>query len=285
MTPPILEARSITKVFAARRGDSEPGAIVVDNVSFTLVAGGSTAIVGESGSGKTTLARVLCGLESATSGEVLFQGSPRSRAHTKRDRIRDAKQIQMVFQDPYSSLDPRQTGLACLDETLRVHADHSTSQRRAAAVALGEQVGLGETELRASPRLLSGGQRQRLAIARALAVEPSVLILDEAVSALDVSVQAQILNLLVELRRARGLSYVFVSHDLAVVRQISDEVIVMRKGQVVEAGLTADVLTDPLAPYTRLLRESVPRRGWQPQRSAVLLDQQVPDAPDVGLPG
>lgn len=282
MTPPTLEARRITKVFAARRGSSEPGAVAVDDVSFTLASGGSTAIVGESGSGKTTLARILCGLETATSGAVLFQGVPRSRARAKRDRIRDAKQIQMVFQDPYSSLDPRQTGLACLDETLRVHTGHSTSQRRDAAVALGEQVGLGEKELRASPRSLSGGQRQRLAIARALAVEPSVLILDEAVSALDVSVQAQILNLLVDLRRARGLSYVFVSHDLAVVRQISDEVIVMRKGQVVEAGLTADVLAYPQAPYTRLLRASVPRRGWQPQRSIALLDQQATDASDVG---
>lgn len=285
MTPPILEARSITKVFPARRGRPEPAAVAVDAVSFSLAAGGSTAIVGESGSGKTTLARILCGLETATSGEVLFQGSPRSRARAKRDRIRDAKQIQMVFQDPYSSLDPRQTGLACLDEALRVHTGHSTSQRRDAAVALGEQVGLGEQELRASPRRLSGGQRQRLAIARALAVEPSVLILDEAVSALDVSVQAQILNLLVDLRRARGLSYVFVSHDLAVVRQISDQVIVMRKGQVVEAGMTAKVLANPQAPYTRLLRESVPRRGWQPQRTMALLDQEARDATEVGGAG
>jgi ABC-type glutathione transport system ATPase component len=282
MNQPILEARSITKVFAGRRGNSEPGATAVDDVSFALAPGGSTAIVGESGSGKTTLARILCGLETATGGEVLLEGTRRGRARAKRDRIRAAQQIQMVFQDPYSSLDPRQTGLACLDEALRAHTGHSSSQRRGAALAIGEQVGLGEQELRGTPRRLSGGQRQRLAIARALAVEPSVLVLDEAVSALDVSVQAQILNLLVDLRRNEGLSYVFVSHDLAVVRQISEHVIVMRKGRVVEAGVTADVLTNPQAPYTRLLRESVPRRGWRPQRSLELLGEPAADAPDQG---
>lgn len=263
MSEPILEARNITKVFAHRGGE---GVIAVDDVSFALEAGGSTAIVGESGSGKTTLARIICGLESATDGQVLFEGGPRDRSGSRRARRQQAQQIQMVFQDPYSSLDPRQTGFGCLDEAFRVHTDQSADQRRAAIMALGEQVGLGEKELQSAPRRLSGGQRQRLAIARALAVGPKVLVLDEAVSALDVSVQAQILNLLVELRAARGLSYLFVSHDLAVVRQISEQVIVMRHGKVVEAGETGLVLTHPQAAYTKLLRESVPRRGWQPHR-------------------
>lgn len=276
MTRPILEARHITKVFGPRRGSNQPGVVAVDDVSFTLQPGGSTAIVGESGSGKTTLARIICGLETATSGEIVLDGESRNAPSSGRDRLRAAKQIQMVFQDPYSSLDPRQTGFACLDEALRVHTGLSAQQRREAVERLGDQVGLGEKELAATPRRLSGGQRQRLAIARALAVEPSVLVLDEAVSALDVSVQAQILNLLVELRRARGLSYVFVSHDLAVVRQISEQVIVMRTGTVVESGATADVLGNPQAAYTRLLRESVPRRGWKPQRALGLPEPSSP---------
>ena len=268
MSEPILEVQDVSKVFELRHRAGGDGRIVaVDGVSFSLDQGGSLAIVGESGSGKTTLARIICGLETATTGQVMFRGEPRPKAGRGRERRVAARQIQMVFQDPYSSLDPRQTGHRCLDEALRVHTDRSASERSELIRDLGHQVGLGERELQSSPRRLSGGQRQRLAIARALAVDPSVLILDEAVSALDVSVQAQILNLLVEIRRARGLSYVFVSQDLAVVRQISEHVIVMRKGTVVEAGLTADVLAHPEAPYTRLLRESVPRRGWRPSRS------------------
>lgn len=277
MSSPTLAARNVTKVFSARRNGAETKIVAVDNVSFELPPGGSVAIVGESGSGKSTLARILCGLEAATEGDVLFEGTPRGIAQGARARRRDARNIQMVFQDPYSSLDPRQNGFSCLDEVLRVHTAQSSEQRRATAIGLGEQVGLGATELQATPRRLSGGQRQRLAIARALAVEPSVLILDEAVSALDVSVQAQILNLLVELRRSRGLSYVFVSHDLAVVRQISEQIIVMRQGCVVESGSTSEVLARPQAPYTRLLRECVPRRGWRPQRSIALLDQTSAD--------
>jgi ABC-type glutathione transport system ATPase component len=270
MSHPILEAHNVTKVFAARRSSNEADVVAVDDVSFALEPGGSTAIVGESGSGKTTLARILCALEPPTQGQILFDGELRAAPSGGRDRLRSAKRIQMVFQDPYSSLDPRQSGFACLDEALRVHTDLPARRRREVVAGLGEQVGLGERELQATPRQLSGGQRQRLAIARSLAVEPSVLVLDEAVSALDVSVQAQILNLLVELRRARGLSYVFVSHDLAVVRQISEHVVVMRKGRIVEAGPTGEVLANPQAPYTRLLRESVPRRGWHPRRSMAL---------------
>ncbi|MHB1166180.1 MAG: ABC transporter ATP-binding protein [Candidatus Nanopelagicales bacterium] len=265
--------RDVSKVFQLHRQAGHDGRLVaLDGVSFSLEQGGSIAVVGESGSGKSTLARIICGLETPTAGQVLFRGQPRT-AFGRRSALRaHARQVQMVFQDPYSSLDPRQSGFGCLDEVLRVHTDFATSDREKAIRSLGDQVGLGSKELESPPRRLSGGQRQRLAIARALAVDPSVLILDEAVSALDVSVQAQILNLLVEIRRARGLSYVFVSHDLAVVRQISEDVIVMRRGKIVEAGRTADVLANPQQPYTRLLRESVPRRGWTPQRSLALVD-------------
>ena len=273
MTETILDVQDVTKVFELRRqAGADRQLVALDGVSFSLRQGGSIAIVGESGSGKSTLARIICGLETPTQGQVLFQGEPRKTHGRRSERRAAAQQIQMVFQDPYSSLDPRQTGFYSLDEVLRVHTDATATERRKNIRDLGDQVGLGDKELQSAPRQLSGGQRQRLAIARALAVDPSVLILDEAVSALDVSVQAQILNLLAEIRRARGLSYVFVSHDLAVVRQISEDVIVMRRGSVVETGPTADVLADPQAPYTRLLRDSVPRLGWRPQRSLASAD-------------
>jgi ABC-type glutathione transport system ATPase component len=278
MPEPILEVIDVSKVFHLGRQSGHGGQLVaLDQVSLSLEQGGSVALVGESGSGKSTLARIMCGLETPTSGRVMFRGQPRM-ATGRRSSLREhAKQIQMVFQDPYSSLDPLQSGFKCIDEVLRVHTNLDVSERKDAILLLGEQVGLGLKELESLPRRLSGGQRQRLAIARVLAVDPSVLILDEAVSALDVSVQAQILNLLFEIRQARGLSYVFVSHDLAVVRQISDEVIVLRRGKIVESGGTADVLENPQQPYTRLLIDSVPRRGWRPQRSLAHVDSQTAD--------
>jgi len=276
MSEPILEVKDVSKVFHLERKSGHNGQLVaLDQVSFALQQGGSVALVGESGSGKSTLARIICGLETPTSGRMLFRGQPRTATGRRSSLRAHAKQIQMVFQDPYSSLDPLQTGFTCIDEVLRVHTDLDVSKREDVIHMLGEQVGLGPKELESLPRRLSGGQRQRLAIARALAVDPSVLILDEAVSALDVSVQAQILNLLFEIRQARGLSYVFVSHDLAVVRQISEDVIVMRRGKIVESGRTVDVLENPQQPYTRLLIDSVPRRGWRPQRSLAHVDAQI----------
>jgi ABC-type glutathione transport system ATPase component len=170
----------------------------------------------------------------------------------------------MVFQDPYTSLDRRQTGSACLDEILRIHFDLSAPAREARVRELGEHVGLSTANLDSRPTQLSGGQRQRLAIARALAAEPRVIVLDEPVSALDVSVQAQVLNGLADIRSELGISYLFISHDLAVIRQITDEVIVMHHGDVVERGRTEDVLDRPEHPYTRLLRDSVPGPGWTP---------------------
>jgi oligopeptide transport system ATP-binding protein len=263
MADPILEARRLHKVFHVRRAAGQEREIVaLDAVDFSVAPGGSLAIVGESGSGKTTAVRILVGLETATAGDVYFRGL-RIAARSRAEHKMRAREIQMVFQDPYSSLDPRQTGRAGLDELLRVHFDLPEQARRARVLELGSQVGLSERELQVVPSRLSGGQRQRMAIARALATEPDVLLLDEAVSALDVSVQAQILNLLSDVRDATGISYVFVSHDLAVVRQVRDHTIVMRRGQVVESGPTAAILDSPTHPYTRLLRDSVPRPGWR----------------------
>nr|WP_306311869.1 ATP-binding cassette domain-containing protein [Streptomyces hydrogenans] len=239
--------------------------LAVDGVSFALPAGGSLAIVGESGSGKTTTVRMLVGLERADGGTVRLDGKDRSaRPRNRAERLARARDVQMVFQDPYLSLDPRISVSGCLDEVLRLHTPLDAAARRARVADLLDRVGLGAREAAALPRGLSGGQRQRVAIARALAVEPRVLVLDEAVAALDVSIQAQILDLLREIRREAGIGYLFVTHDLAVVRHVADDVLVLKSGQVVESGPVDRVLGTPEHPYTRLLLNSVPRRGWDP---------------------
>ncbi|MFE5795597.1 ABC transporter ATP-binding protein [Streptomyces sp. NPDC056503] len=234
----------------------------VDDVSFVLPEGGSLGIVGESGSGKTTTARIVVGLERADAGEVRVRGRDRTAGRGRAGRLARAREVQMVFQDPYLSLDPRTSVEQVLRETLRLHFPGTDHDRRVRELL--DQVGLGTRAADARPRQLSGGQRQRVALARALAVEPAVLVLDEAVAALDVSVQAQILNLLADIRERTRIGYLFITHDLGVVRHVTDDVIVMRRGRVVEAGRTSEVLAAPEHPYTRLLLESVPRPGWDP---------------------
>lgn len=233
------------------------------DVSLTLHKGGSLGVVGESGSGKTTLARILLGLEHADAGRVLIDGA--ERHGTRRQR---AREVQMVFQDPYLSLDPRINVRDCLAEVLRLHFKPSRQESARKVARLLDQVGLGSREAGALPRELSGGQRQRVAIARALAAEPRILVLDEAAAALDVSVQAQILNLLCDIREETGVAYLFISHDLAVVRYVTDHTLVLRRGAAVESGPTERVLAEPRHRYTRLLRNSVPAPGWNPQAIA-----------------
>jgi ABC-type glutathione transport system ATPase component len=256
----VLEATGLRKAY----GD----AVAVDDVSFTLAAGECLAIVGESGSGKTTVARMLLGLEQRDGGELSVCGRPRpARGRlSSRERRRRAREIQIVFQDPYSSLDRLQSVGDVVETALALHFPLDATERRRRAVDLLDSVGLAERHLPMRPAQLSGGQRQRVALARALAVEPRVLVLDEAVAALDVSIQAQILNLLADIRDQRDSAYVFISHDLAVVHQSSDRALVMCGGRVVEQGPTARLLADPQEEYTRQLRAAVPGPGWRPSR-------------------
>lgn len=236
----------------------------VDDVSFTLQTGESLAIVGESGSGKSTVARMVMGMTDPTSGTVQLDGGATPAQGTRTGaRLARAGFIQMVFQDPYSSLDPRQRIGECLAEAVAMHGSTTKSERAHRVAQLLEQVSLDASLARSFPRALSGGQRQRVAIARALAPRPRVLVLDEAVSALDVSVQAKILELLARIRREQDVSFIFISHDLGVVRQVTDRILVMRDGLVVESGATASVLDDPQHPYTKLLLRCVPGLGWR----------------------
>src|SRR5215831_19336166 len=257
---PVLEVTGLRKEFGEL--------VAVDDVSFSLPPARSLAIVGESGSGKTTVARMIVGLERPTRGTISACGQDRSRpARSAGDRRRRGREVQIVFQDPYTSLDPRQSAEASIDEVLRLHHGWPASRRRARTGELIGLVGLDSRQARALPRALSGGQRQRVAIARSLAAEPRVLILDESVAALDVSIQAQVLNLLADIRDETHVSYILISHDLAVVRQLTDEALVLHRGKVVERGPTARVLDEPQDSYTKRLRASVPRPGWKPRRA------------------
>jgi len=265
MLEPVLEVSNLCKRFGE--------VVAVDDVSFTVDPGESVAIVGESGSGKTTIARMLVGLERPSSGAISIAGKdwsiPKRSTRSRRQRGRD---LQIVFQDPYASLDPRQSANAALDELLKVHHPGTSEQRSRRIAELGDMVGLDDRQMRALPRSLSGGQRQRVAIARALAAEPRALILDESVSALDVSIQAQVLNLLADIREATGISYVLISHDLAVVRQLTERILVMHYGRIVERGATSDVLDHPVEEYTKKLRASVPGPGWKPPERSLGFD-------------
>ncbi|MGW3995212.1 ABC transporter ATP-binding protein [Amycolatopsis sp. NPDC004772] len=260
-------AEAVLQVAGLRREFGD--VVAVDGVDFKVPRGGSLAIVGESGSGKSTVANMIVGLCAPTAGTITACGRDRSKpARSAKERRQRGREVQIVFQDPYSSLDPRHSAEQALDEVLRLHGRSTGKEQRRARIAeLGDLVGLDARQLRAHPNALSGGQRQRVAIARALAAEPEVVILDESVAALDVSIQAQVLNLLADIRERTGVSYLLISHDLGVVRQITDETIVMHRGRVVERGRTADVLTHPRQPYTQLLRASVPRPGWKPTRA------------------
>jgi ABC-type glutathione transport system ATPase component len=253
-SPPLLEARDLRVCFGGRRDilmrRREPFE-ALKGISFDVAAGESFAIVGESGAGKSTAARCVVGLQKPTSGTIFFRGEPLSF------RGEERRHVQMVFQDPYASLNPSKRIGAVFTELLRVN--HLVDSRRAAEARAAEllaMVGMPKSALEQRPPAFSGGQRQRLGIARALAVEPSLLVADEPVSALDVSIQASILLLLRELQEELGLTLLFISHDLAVVRQLCDRVAVMAEGEVIEEGTVERVLTQPNQPFTKRLLEA-----------------------------
>ncbi|WP_067849143.1 dipeptide ABC transporter ATP-binding protein [Nocardia lijiangensis] len=261
VAPDVVVAESLTKVFPIRGGapwkSSELRA--VEDVSFRLRRGTTTAIVGESGSGKSTVAQMVLGLLAPTSGAVTFDGRDVARLDRK-GAFAFRRRVQPIFQDPYGSLDPMYSIFRTIEEPLRTHRIGTSKERAAVVRDLLDKVALPASVQRRYPNELSGGQRQRVAIARALALSPEVVVCDEAVSALDVLVQAQILNLLNDLQAELGLSYLFISHDLAVVRQIADDVLVMQQGRVVEAASADEVFDRPREDYTRRLLDAIPGR-------------------------
>jgi peptide/nickel transport system ATP-binding protein len=276
---PMLEAVGVSKTYV-RRG-KEPVRAVID-ASVAVPRGGVLGVVGESGSGKSTLARMIVGLEAVDAGRIRIDGRERTAVpRSRRERLAHARSVQMVFQDPYLSLDPRITAGRAIEDALRLHTRLSAVEARSRVLDLLAQVGLGEKHAGARPRTLSGGQRQRVAIARALAIEPDVLVMDEATSALDVSVQAQVLDLVDRIRRERGLTVLFISHDLAVVRRVCDETVVMRRGEIVERGRTGELLAAPQHEYTRLLIDSVPKPGWDFEAAAEEIAEAGVEALDL----
>jgi ABC-type glutathione transport system ATPase component len=258
---PIIAVRNLSKTFAPSRGLL--GKLIapvkaLEDVSLSVRAGKTLAIVGESGSGKTTLGRCIAGLYEATAGSIAYRGRALSKQAFRRD-ITLRKSIQMIFQDPAASLNPRQRVRMILAEPLIVHGLVRNNEIDERVATLLRAVGLAPDAAGKLPHQFSGGQKQRIAIARALTLEPDVLICDEAVSALDVSVQAQIVNLLKDLQRGRTLTYLFISHDMAVVRHIADDVAVMKEGHLIETGPTEQIFSEPKTPYTRALLDAVPR--------------------------
>ncbi len=276
--PPLLEARRLSKQFSGWGRGSEQAATVraVDDVDLRLDAGEALAIVGESGSGKTTLGRLLIRLLEPTSGELRFEGQDLLALRGARLRRR-RRDFQMVFQDPFGSLNPRLTVEQTVAEPLRIHRLIPRRDRPQRVRELLDMVGLPATAAGRYPHEFSGGQRQRIGIARALATQPKLLVADEPVSSLDVSVQAQIINLLAGLRVALDLTVVFIGHDLAVVEQLADRVAVMYLGRVVEQGPAARIFATPQHPYTVCLLSAVPAAVPRNRRSRIVLAGEPPD--------
>jgi oligopeptide/dipeptide ABC transporter ATP-binding protein len=254
---PILEVETLTKHYRIRVGGRRGTLHAVDGISFEILAGQTVALVGESGSGKSTAAHCLLRLEEPTSGRVVFEGEELTAAPQR--RLRELRRrIQIVFQDPTDSLDPRQSVGSAVGEALRVHRLAKGAAARTRVSEILELVGLPAEHARRYPHQLSGGQRQRVGIARALVTDPTLVVLDEPTSALDVSVQAKLLNLLKGLQERLHLSYLFITHDLGVVRYIADRVLVMYAGQIIEEAPTETLFTQPRHPYTRALLDAVP---------------------------
>ncbi|RYE57898.1 MAG: dipeptide ABC transporter ATP-binding protein [Hyphomicrobiales bacterium] len=277
MTTPVLEVRNLKRDYVTSGGFLRPAKVLhaVKGVNFTLQKGRTLAVVGESGCGKSTLARMITLIDQPTSGEILIDGIPASAAHVTKEL---RQKVQIVFQNPYGSLNPRQKIGDVLAEPLLLNTNLSAAERREKAMAMLLKVGLQPEHYNRYPHMFSGGQRQRIAIARALMLNPSFLVLDEPVSALDLSVQAQILNLLKDLQDEFGLTYVFISHDLSVVRYIADEVMVMYFGDVVEHGSRDALFSAPQHEYTKSLFAATPKADVEHIRARIARKQAAATA-------
>lgn len=282
-TQPLLRVRNLTKVFAVGRGPSTVGGVrAVDGVSFEIGPGETLAVIGESGCGKTTTARLALRLQAPTSGSIEFMGRDISRlSHSEMKPIR--RNLQVIFQDPMASLSPRRRVEDIIAEPLWVQGLVKTRQEaREHVAALLEEVGLSPELASNYPRQFSGGQRQRIGIARALALRPKLIIADEPVSALDVSVQAQVINLLANLQKKHGIAFLFIAHDLAILRHIAHRTAVMYLGRIVEEGPTEDVFSSPCHPYTQALLSSAPDPDPDARHDVIVLEGDPPSP--VNLP-
>ncbi|MDO4420308.1 MAG: dipeptide ABC transporter ATP-binding protein [Ruminococcus sp.] len=277
-TDAILEVRNLRKCFPLKKtltGKVTQELVAVDNVSFTLKRGETLGIVGESGCGKTTLGRTILKLHNSNGGQIIFDGQ--DITNLKSSQMREIrKKMQIIFQDPYSSLPPRSTVGGILSEPVEVHKIVPKSQIKSYVLDLMEKCGLRDYYYERYPHEFSGGQRQRICIARALSVNPELVICDEPVSALDVSIQAQIINLLKKLQQDMNLTYVFISHDLSVVKFISDKIGVMYLGSMVEFGTKEDIFSNPLHPYTQALFSAIPQPDPDVKMNRIILKGDIP---------
>ncbi|ASS54360.1 peptide ABC transporter ATP-binding protein [Rhizobium leguminosarum] len=273
MMDAVLEGRDLARFYTVNRGLFKADATVkaLNGVSFSLHSGKTLAVVGESGCGKSTLARLVTMIENPTSGQLLIDGKP---AHVGDRSLRS--QVQIVFQNPYGSLNPRQKVGSILEEPLKINTDLNAAARRRKVEEMMARVGLRSEHYGRYPHMFSGGQRQRIAIARALMLRPKVLVLDEPVSALDLSIQAQVLNLLMDLQKEMGLAYLFISHGLSVVHHIADEVMVMYLGRPVETGPAAEVFARPRHPYTAALLSATPIADPDREKTRIRLQGELP---------
>ena len=270
----LFEVKDLCKYFPASHKRSVKA---VDRVTLNIYKGETLSLVGESGCGKTTLGRTILGVYPKTSGEILYQGQDREKASAQQKK-QFQKDNQMIFQDPYSCLDPRMSIGSIIEEGMKVHFSMSSSQRQKRCQELLERVGLPREMVSRFPHELSGGQRQRIGIARALATEPEFIVCDEPIAALDSSIQAQVINLLMDLQKELGLTYLFISHDLSMVRHISDRICIMYLGSVVELADAQQIDENPVHPYTRALFSAVPQiddAGWSSRRSK--LEGEIPN--------
>ena len=275
---PILEVKNLRKTFPIKKsitGKVLQELVAVDNASFTLNAGETLGIVGESGCGKTTMGRTILKLHPSNGGQIIFNGEDITNYNNKQMRPIRTK-MQIIFQDPYSSLPPRSTVGDILSEPVLVHNIVPKSQVKEYVMDLMEKCGLRDYYYERYPHEFSGGQRQRICIARALSVKPDLVICDEPVSALDVSIQAQIINLLKDLQKSMGLTYLFISHDLSVVKFISDKIGVMYLGSMVEYGAKKDIFDNPLHPYTKALFSAIPNPNPDIKMNRIVLNGDIP---------